>query len=99
MTHVRKDARAAVLGKEVRELGTEEIRIYRSPEETPAEEIAPMLRDLYRRSPETRHLAAWELQALLWSLGYADELLDEGEIAAAVVAVWPEFFAPMKRAA
>ncbi|MDP9487406.1 MAG: hypothetical protein M3Q49_16755 [Actinomycetota bacterium] len=83
----------------MRELGTEEIRIYRSPEETPAEEIAPMLRDLYRRSPETRHLAAWELQALLWSLGYADELLDEGEIAAAVVAVWPEFFAPMKRAA
>ncbi len=76
-----------------------EIRIYRSPEETPSEEIAPMLRDLYRRRPEVRHLAAWELQTLLWSLGYADELLDEGEIAAAVVAVWPEFFVPIKRAA
>ncbi len=99
MTHVRKDARAAVLGKEVRELGTEEIRIYRSPEETPAEEIAPMLRDLYRRHAEARFLAAWELQTLLWSLGYADELLDEGEIAAAVAMVWPEFFTPIKRAA
>ncbi|MDP9488194.1 MAG: hypothetical protein M3Q49_20810 [Actinomycetota bacterium] len=99
MTYVRKDARAAVLGEEVRELGTEEIRIYRSPEETPAEEIAPMLRDLYRRRPEARHLAAWELQTLLWCLGYADELLDEGEIAAAVAMVWPEFFTPIKRAA
>ncbi len=60
-------------------MSTEEIRIYCPPEEKPAGVIAPLLRDLYRRSPETRHLAAWELQALLWSLGYADELLDEGE--------------------
>ncbi len=80
-------------------MSAEEIRIYRSPEETPAEEIAPMLRDLYRRLPETRHLQAWELQSLLWSLGYADELLDEGEIAAAAEVVWREFFAPIKRAA
>ncbi len=80
-------------------MSAEEIRIYRSPEETTAEEIAPMLRDLYRRHPEARFLAAWELQPLLWSLGYADELLDEGEIAAAVAMVWPEFFTPIKRAA
>ncbi len=80
-------------------MSTEEIRIYCPPEEKPAGVIAPMLRDLYRRSPGMRHLAAWELQSLLWSLGYADELLDEGEIAAAVATVWPSFFAPIKRAA
>ncbi len=80
-------------------MSTAEIRIYRPAEETPAEEIAPMLRDLYRRHAEARFLAAWELQTLLWSLGYADELLDEGEIAAAVAMVWPEFFTPIKRAA
>ncbi|PLS85311.1 MAG: hypothetical protein CYG60_13315 [Actinobacteria bacterium] len=83
----------------MRELGTEEIRIYRSPEETTAEEIAPMLRDLYRRHPDARFLAAWELQTLLWRLGYADELLDEGEIAAAAKVVWREFFVPMSGAA
>ncbi len=77
-------------------MSAEEIRIYRPAEETPAEEMAPMLRDLYRRHAEARFLAAWELQTLLWSLGYADELLDEGEIAAAVAMVWPEFFAPMR---
>ncbi len=56
-------------------------------------------RALYRRHAEARFLAAWELQPLLWSLGYADELLDEGEIAATVAMVWPEFFTPIKRAA
>ncbi len=80
-------------------MSTEEIRIYCPPEQKPAGVIAPMLRDLYRRRPEARHLAAWELQTLLWCLGYADDLLDEGEIAAAVAMVWPEFFTPIKRAA
>ncbi len=80
-------------------MSTEEIRIYCPPEKKPAGVIAPMLRDLYRRHPEARFLAAWELQTLLWCLGYADELLDEGEIAAAVAMVWPEFFTPIKRAA
>ena len=56
--------------------------------------IRSMLRDLYRRNPEARYLLAWELQILLWSLGYTDELLDEAEIAAAVKVVWPEFFVP-----
>ncbi len=77
----------------------EEIRIFCPPEEMPAEAIAPMLRDLYRRLPLARHLQAWELQSLLWTLGYADELLDEGEIAKAVAMVWPEFFEPMVRRA
>ncbi len=57
--------------------------------------IRAMLRDLYRRNPEARFLLAWELQILLWSLGYTEELLDEAEIAAAVKVVWPEFFVPI----
>lgn len=56
--------------------------------------IQAMLRDLYRRNPDARYLLAWELQTLLWSLGYTDELLDETEIAEAVKVVWREFFVP-----
>jgi hypothetical protein len=48
-----------------------------------APNILPLLRDLYGRHPEYRHLEAWELQSALFVLGYADELLDEWEIAAA----------------
>lgn len=48
-----------------------------------AAEILPMLEDLYTRHPESRRLRPWELQTLLWSLGYSDELLDEEEIARA----------------
>jgi hypothetical protein len=48
-----------------------------------AGELAPLIRDLYSRHPEMRHLEAWELQSALFVLGYADELLDEWEIAAA----------------
>ncbi len=80
-------------------MSTEEIRIYCPPEEKPVKEIAPMLRDLYRCRPEARHLAAWELQTFLWSLRYVDELLDEGEIAAAAKVVWREFFVPIRGAA
>ena len=47
-------------------------------------EILPCLRDLYSRLPETYHLQPWELQSLLWSLGYTDELESEGKIAPAV---------------
>jgi len=42
-----------------------------------------MIRDLYSRQPETRHLLAWELRIILLSLGYTDELENEAEIAAA----------------
>jgi hypothetical protein len=48
-----------------------------------APNILPLLRDLYGRHPEMRYLEAWELQSALFVLGYADELLDEWEIAAA----------------
>ncbi len=48
-----------------------------------AADILPMLEDLYRRDPVTRRRSPFELQTLLWSLGYTDELLDEAEIARA----------------
>jgi hypothetical protein len=46
--------------------------------------LLPAIRDLYRRLPETYHLQPWELQHVLFSLGYTDDLADEAEIAAAV---------------
>jgi hypothetical protein len=49
-----------------------------------AAQLLPCLRDLYSRLPETYHLEPWELQHVLYSLGYADDLVDEAEIAAAV---------------
>jgi hypothetical protein len=42
------------------------------------------IRDLYSRLPEMRDLEAWELQHVLWSLGYTDDLAPEAEIAAAI---------------
>jgi hypothetical protein len=42
------------------------------------------IRDLYSRLPEMRDLEAWELQHVLWSLGYTDGLAPEAEIAAAI---------------
>jgi hypothetical protein len=48
-----------------------------------APQLLPAIRDLYSRHPEYHHLEPWELIGLLWSLGYTDELADEGEIAAA----------------
>jgi hypothetical protein len=47
-------------------------------------ELLPLVRELFSRNPENRYLQPWELQTLLWTLGYTDELEDEGEIAAAV---------------
>jgi hypothetical protein len=49
-----------------------------------ASEILSLLRDLYSKHPEMRYLEPWELQSALFVLGYADELLSEWEIAAAV---------------
>ena len=42
------------------------------------------IRELYSRRPETRHLESWDLQHVLFSLGYTDGLIEEAEIAAAV---------------
>jgi hypothetical protein len=49
-----------------------------------AAELLPLLWDLFSKHPEMRDLEAWELQHVLWTLGYTDDLEDEGEIAAAV---------------
>jgi hypothetical protein len=54
--------------------------------------LLPALRDLYSRLPGTYHLQPWELQHILYSLGYVDDLVDEAEIAAAVEVArtdWP----------
>jgi hypothetical protein len=42
------------------------------------------IRELHSRLPETRYLDAWELQHVLYSLGYTDDLADETDIAAAM---------------
>ena len=52
------------------------------------------VRDLYSRLLETYLLEPWELQHLLFSLGYTDDLADEAEIAAAVEVArgdWPQW--------
>jgi hypothetical protein len=59
-----------------------------------AAQILPALRDLYSRLPEIYHRPPWELQHVLFSLGYTDELEDEKEIAAAVEVArgdWPQW--------
>jgi hypothetical protein len=49
----------------------------------PADLLASV-RELYSRLPETRYLDPWELQHVLYSLGYADGLVPEADIAAAI---------------
>jgi hypothetical protein len=50
-------------------------------------DVLPMLRDLFSRHPEYRHHQPWELQWLLFVLGYSEQLEDENEIAAALEAL------------
>jgi hypothetical protein len=47
-------------------------------------DLLPHVRDIYSRIPEFYHLQAWELQHVLFTLGYVDDLADEGEIEAAI---------------
>ncbi len=49
------------------------------------------IRELFSRNPEYLDRGPYELQSLLWSLGYTDELEDEGEIAAAVEVARTDF--------
>jgi hypothetical protein len=46
--------------------------------------LLALVRELYSRRPETRDLDPWELQHVLYSLGYTDGLVPEAEIAAAI---------------
>ena len=62
-----------------------------NPNPRDPDELLSMLCDLYSRRPETQDLAPWELQTLLWSLNYTDDLLPEDEIAAAVEAARTHF--------
>ena len=48
-----------------------------------AAELLPLFRELFCRNPEFRYHAAWELQWILFSLRYTEDLEDEDEIAAA----------------
>ncbi|MDP8952136.1 MAG: hypothetical protein M3N18_07865 [Actinomycetota bacterium] len=50
------------------------------------------VRDLFAKHPEYLHHEPWELQWLLFSLRYSDELEDEAEISAAAEVArqdWP----------
>ena len=42
------------------------------------------VREVYSRRPESIFLEPWEVQSLLWSLGYCDGLAPEAEITAAI---------------
>jgi hypothetical protein len=46
--------------------------------------LLALIRELYSRRPETRHLESWELQSILFMLGYTDSLAPEAAIAAAM---------------
>jgi hypothetical protein len=48
-----------------------------------AYELLPILREFFSRYPEYRHREAWELQWLLYALGFSNDLEDENEIASA----------------
>jgi hypothetical protein len=54
------------------------------PIEADSRKILPMLRELFSRRLEARCLEPWELQSLLFLLGYTSGLVNEAEIAAAI---------------
>jgi hypothetical protein len=47
-------------------------------------DLLASVRALYSRRPEAFVLEAWEMQHLLFSLGYTDDLAEEAEIAAVI---------------
>jgi hypothetical protein len=46
--------------------------------------LLAVIREVYSRLPETYYLQPWELQHILFSLRYTDDLADEAEIDAAI---------------
>jgi hypothetical protein len=57
-------------------------------------ELLLTIRNLYSRHPEYFLHEPWELVHVLFSLGYVDDLADEGEIAAAAEVArtdWPQW--------
>jgi len=49
------------------------------------------VREVYGRLPETRYLEPWELQHVLYSLNYIDDLAKEAKIAAAIEVARTDF--------
>lgn len=49
--------------------------------------VLGLIRELHSRRPEYRCHEPWELQWVLFALGYCDGLIPEGEIAAALEAL------------
>ena len=49
------------------------------------------IRELFSRFPKSRYREPWELQHVLWSLGFCDDLIPEVEIAAAVEVARTDF--------
>lgn len=47
-------------------------------------DLLAAVREVYSRLPETYYRESWELQHILFSLGYTEDLADEAEIAAAI---------------
>ena len=59
-----------------------------------AAQLLPAIRDLYSRLPEMYFRQPWELQHVLFSLGYTDDLAEEAQIAAALEVArgdWPQW--------
>jgi hypothetical protein len=54
-------------------------------------DVLALVRELYSRRPETRGLEPYELQSLLWSLNYCEDLIPEAEIAAAAEVARTDF--------
>jgi hypothetical protein len=54
-------------------------------------DLLASIREVYSRLPETRYLEPWELQHVLFSLGYTDDLAEEAEIAAAIKVARTDF--------
>ena len=47
-------------------------------------DLLASVREVYSRLPETYYREPWEMQHVLFSLGYTDDLAEEAEFSAAV---------------
>jgi hypothetical protein len=54
-------------------------------------DLLASLREVYSRLPETYYREPWEMQHILFSLGYTGGLAEEAEIAAAIEVVHTDF--------
>jgi hypothetical protein len=50
-----------------------------------------LIRELYSRRPEALYLEVWEVQSLLFLLGYTDSLAPDADIAAAMEVARSDF--------